>query len=153
MDTGEQSAGAARILIVDDEAEIRQLLQELLTNEGYQVWTANDGREALPIALRELPDLILTDIRMPKLDGLTLCKALRVNKDTAHIPVLILTSANTAEDMLASFANGADDFLPKPLNPVEIRIRVQSLLRLKRTRDELTALRQELAALRSRHGS
>jgi two-component system response regulator MprA len=143
----------ACILVVDDEPEIRQLLKEVLELDGYRVTPAADGREALPLALREQPDLIITDIRMPKLDGLTLCKALRKNRDTTHIPILILTTLNTAADMAASFAAGADDFLPKPLNPDEIRIRVRSLLRLKQTYDALTALRQELAALRSRHAT
>src|SRR5437870_4341453 len=95
----------AKILAVDDEPAIRELLKEILTGFGYQVITAADGKDALPLALSEKPDLIITDIRMPKLDGLTLCRALRTQPDCANIPVLILTSATTADDMAASLAS------------------------------------------------
>lgn len=136
------------ILVVDDEAEIRQILAEVLTRSGYQVVTANDGRDALPLTLTDQPDLIITDIRMPRLDGLTLCRALRTQKDTQHIPILILTSGNTPEQMQASLNAGADDFLPKPLNVDEIKIRVRSLIRLKHTTDTVKRLQKEIAALR-----
>lgn len=139
----------AKILVVDDEAEIRQVLQEVLTRAGYQVITANDGRDALPLTLTDSPDLIITDIRMPRLDGLTLCRALRTNKDTAHIPVLILTSGSTPEQMEASLKAGADDFLPKPLNIDEIKIRARTLTRLKHSTDTVKRLQQEIAALRN----
>jgi DNA-binding response OmpR family regulator len=138
------AASPAKILVVDDEADIRKVLQEILTAAGYQVLTAADGRDALPITLADQPDLIITDIRMPKLDGLTLCRALRGHPDTADIPVVILTAGNTAEQMQASFEAGADDFLPKPLNPEEIKLRVRTLLRLKQTTDELRRLRQSM---------
>ena len=138
----------AKILVVDDEVEIRQLLQEILARSGYQVIAATDGREALPITLTEKPDLIITDIRMPRLDGLTLCRALRTQKDTQHIPVLILTNSSTTEQMEACLQAGADDFLPKPLNVEEIKLRVRTLIRLKHTGDTVKRLQQEIATLR-----
>lgn len=137
----------AKILVVDDEAEIRQVLQDALSHAGYEVITAADGRDALPLALNGSPDLIITDIRMPRLDGLTLCRALRTQKDTKHIPVLILTSVNSAEQMQASLDAGADDFLPKPLNLGEVKLRVRTMVRLKHTTDTVTRLQQQLAAL------
>jgi DNA-binding response OmpR family regulator len=143
----------AKILVVDDEPSICDLLRDLLTEAGYNVLTAGDGREALPLTLSEKPDLILTDIRMPKLDGLTLCKALRVNTETRNIPVVILTSYNTSEHMQAAMAAGADDFLPKPLNVEEVKIRVRSLLKLKHVTDEVQRLQQYVLDLRKQAGS
>ena len=142
----------SKILVVDDEALVRDMLCEILTSEGYSVISAPDGRDALPLALSEKPDLILSDIRMPKLDGLTLCKALRVNPETKDIPVVMLTSYNTSEHMEAAMAAGADDFLPKPLNVEEIKIRVRSLLKLKHVTDEVQRLQQYVLALREQAG-
>jgi DNA-binding response OmpR family regulator len=146
------AAAASKILVVDDEALIRDMLREVLEGDGYRVITAADGRDALPMALNEKPDLILSDIRMPKLDGLTLCKALRVNPETKSIPIVMLTSYNTSEHMEAAMAAGADDFLPKPLNVEEIRIRVRSLLKLKHVTDEVQRLQQYVLALRQQAG-
>lgn len=143
---------AAKILVVDDEAPIRDMLREVLTAVGYTVITAADGREALPLTLSDRPDLILSDIRMPRLDGLTLCKALRVNPETKGIPVIMLTTFNTSEHMEAAMAAGADDFLPKPLNVDEVKIRVRSLLKLKHVTDEVQRLQQYVLALREQTG-
>ena len=136
---------AAKILVVDDEASIRMLLREILFAEGYTVITAGDGREALPMTLKDQYDLIITDIRMPQLDGLTLCKALRKNEVTKDIPVLILTGLSAPEHLRDALEAGADDFLPKPLNVDEIKLRVRALLRLKRALDEVRQLRAQLA--------
>jgi two-component system, OmpR family, alkaline phosphatase synthesis response regulator PhoP len=141
-------APVPKILVVDDEPNIRDLLRDVLTQAGYKVLTAGDGREALPMTLSEQPDLILTDIRMPKLDGLTLCKALRVNTETKNIPVIILTSYNTSEHLEAAMAAGAEDFLAKPLNVEEIKIRVRSLLKLKHVTDEVQRLQQYVLELK-----
>jgi CheY-like chemotaxis protein len=142
----------SKILVVDDEPSIRDVLRDLLTAAGYTVVTASDGREALPMALADKPDLIISDIRMPKLDGLTLCKALRVNPETKSIPIIMLTSYNTSEHMEAAMAAGADDFLPKPLNVEEVKIRVRSLLKLKHITDEVQRLQQYILALRPQPG-
>lgn len=144
---------AAKILVVDDEPPIRELLREVLTSVGYTVIMAADGREALPMTLAEKPDLILSDIRMPKLDGLTLCKALRVNPETKSIPIIMLTNFNTSEHMEAAMMAGADDFLPKPLNVEEVKIRVRSLLNLKHVTDEVQRLQQYVLALRQQSGA
>lgn len=148
----EPGTPAAKILVVDDEQAIRDLLREVLTGVGYSVVTASDGREALPMSLADKPDLILSDIRMPKLDGLTLCKALRVNPETKSIPIIMLTNFNTSEHMEAAMAAGADDFLPKPLNVDEVKIRVRSLLKLKNVTDEVQRLQHYVLALREQSG-
>ena len=150
--SGETAAPTAKILVVDDEPNVREMLSEVLTRAGYKVITAGDGREALPLTLSEKPDLILSDIRMPKLDGLTLCKALRVNPETKSIPIIMLTTYNTSEHMEAAMAAGADDFLPKPLNVEEIQIRVRSMLKLKHITDEVQRLQQYVLALREQTG-
>jgi two-component system, OmpR family, alkaline phosphatase synthesis response regulator PhoP len=142
----------AKILVVDDEAPIRDMLRDVLTAAGYTVVTAADGREALPLTLSDRPDLILSDIRMPRLDGLTLCKALRVNPETKSIPIIMLTNYNTSEHMEAAMAAGADDFLPKPLSIDEVKIRVRSLLKLKYVTDEVQRLQQYVLALREPTG-
>lgn len=146
------ATATAKILVVDDEPSIRDMLRDLLAAAGYTVVTASDGREALSMTLADKPDLIISDIRMPKLDGLTLCKALRVNSETKSIPILMLTSYNTSEHMEAAMAAGADDFLPKPLNVEEVKIRVRSLLKLKHITDEVQCLEQYILALRQQHG-
>jgi DNA-binding response OmpR family regulator len=136
----------AQILVVDDEKDIRELLRLMLEADGYRVMQASDGREALPLAMKHPIDLIITDIRMPKLDGLTLCKALRQNKDTAHIPVLIVAGQTTAEPLKEAWDAGADEFLSKPFNPYEIKLRVRTLVRLKQAHDEIRKLRGHSAA-------
>jgi DNA-binding response OmpR family regulator len=141
-----------RILVVDDEPEVRNLLREVLKADGYEILTAGDGKEALQITLKEKPDLITLDIRMPKLDGLTLCKALRVNEETRNIPIIMLTAYNTREHLEACMAAGADDFLAKPLSMDEIRIRVRAMLKLKNVSDEVSRLQQYILSLRETHG-
>lgn len=152
METNTEPSPSARILVVDDEPSIRDMLRDILTQVGYTVITASDGREALPVILRDKPDLILSDIRMPKLDGLTLCKALRGQAETKSIPIILLTNYNTSEHMEAAMAAGADDFLPKPLSLDEVKIRVRSLLKLKHVTDEVQRLQQYVLALREQTG-
>src|ERR1044071_4667480 len=94
-----------KILIVDDEAPMRQLLQEALSPEGYTMLTAVDGKDALDQVLAHQPDLILLDLHMPKLDGVTLCKALRVYKETHSIPIIMITALsarNRLEECIAA---------------------------------------------------
>ncbi len=146
------AAATAKILVIDDEADVRNVLRDVLSAAGYIIVTASDGREALPLTLKDKPDLILSDIRMPKLDGLTLCKALRVNPETKSIPVIMLTSYNTSEQMEAAMTAGADDFLTKPLNMEEVKIRVRSMLKLKNITDEVQRLQQYVLALRQEAG-
>ncbi len=155
MDTHSKSqpaAAPAKILVIDDEADVRNVLRDVLSAAGYTIVTASDGREALPLTLKDKPDLILSDIRMPKLDGLTLCKALRVNPETKSIPVIMLTSYNTSEQMEAAMTAGADDFITKPLNMEEVKIRVRSMLKLKNITDEVQRLQQYVLALREEAG-
>jgi two-component system, OmpR family, alkaline phosphatase synthesis response regulator PhoP len=141
-----------KILIVDDEAPMRELLQESLASEGYDLFTATDGRDALNQVLRQAPDLIIMDIRMPRLDGVTLCKALRVQKETQAIPIIILTALASRDRLEECMAAGADDFIAKPFDVVELRIRVRAMLKLKHVSDEVDRLQKYILTLRELRG-
>ena len=127
---------------------MRELLQETLSGEGYELLTAADGKDALNQVLAQQPDLILLDIRMPKLDGVTLCKALRVYKETHSIPIIMLTALNSRDRLEECMAAGADDFIPKPFDVVELRMRVRAMLKLKQVNDEVDRLQKYILTLR-----
>ena len=127
----------ARILVVDDiEANVR-LLEAKLTAEYYDVSVANDGVTALAKAAAELPDIILLDVMMPELDGFEVCRRLKTDPITRHIPVVLVTALDGRRDRLTGLDAGADDFLTKPIDDVTLLARVRSLTRLKLVIDEL----------------
>jgi two-component system cell cycle response regulator len=128
---------SARILVVDDiEANVR-LLQAKLEAEYYEVLTAPDGPTALIVAAAEKPDIILLDVMMPGMDGFTVCRHLKEDIETRHIPVVLLTALDGRSDRVAGLEAGADDFLTKPIDDVMLFARVRSLTRLKSVIDEL----------------
>lgn len=127
----------SRILVVDDDALIRQFLEDQLTGEGYLVSTARDGEEALAKVAADSPDLILLDVMMPKLDGFEVCRRLKSDDRTILIPVVIVTALTATDQRIKGIEAGADDFLSKPYNRLELFTRVRSLLKLKRHTDEL----------------
>jgi two-component system cell cycle response regulator len=128
---------SARILVVDDiEANVR-LLEAKLSAEYYQVTTAFDGVSALEAAQNERPDIILLDVMMPGLDGFEVCRRLKAEPVTRHIPVVLVTALDGRQDRLTGLKAGADDFLTKPIDDVALFARVRSLTRLKLVIDEL----------------
>jgi two-component system cell cycle response regulator len=128
---------SARILVVDDiEANVR-LLQAKLEAEYYEVLTAPDGPTALAIAAAEKPDIVLLDVMMPGMDGFSVCRRLKDDAETRHIPVVLLTALDGRADRVAGLEAGADDFLTKPIDDVMLFARVRSLTRLKSVIDEL----------------
>ncbi len=127
----------SRILVVDDDTLIRRLLEDELTEEEYQVITAENGEMALEKVAAEAPDLILLDVMMPKLDGFEVCRRLKSDERTILIPVVMLTALTAIQERIKGMEAGADDFLNKPHNRQELLTRVRSLLRLKRHTDEL----------------
>lgn len=129
--------GSQRILIVDDNAAIRALLMELLSAEGHQVASASDGVQALREIDRRAPDLVLLDLELPELSGYEVCRRLKANPATRWIPIVIITGQASPEFKLHSWELGADDFLPKPFQCIEVVVRCRSLLRVKRLLDEL----------------
>jgi two-component system cell cycle response regulator len=127
----------ARILVVDDiEANVR-LLEAKLAAEYYDVSVAYDGPTALDKAAAELPDIVLLDVMMPGLDGFEVCRRLKADPTTRHIPVVLVTALDGRRDRLSGLEAGADDFLTKPIDDVALLARVRSLTRLKMIIDEL----------------
>jgi two-component system, cell cycle response regulator len=127
----------ARILVVDDVPANVKLLEARLMAEYFEVLTAEDGYKALEICDRTPVDLILLDIMMPGIDGFEVCERLKANEKTAHIPVVIVTALDQPSDRVRGLRAGADDFLTKPVNDVQLISRVRSLVRLKALSDEL----------------
>ncbi|MFE0458665.1 response regulator transcription factor [Kitasatospora sp. NPDC058965] len=123
----EQPGAPARLLVVDDEPALRDALESSLAFEGYEVITATDGFEALDAVEREKPDLVLLDIMMPRMDGLTAVRRMRSRGDTA--PVLMLTARDAVGDRVTGLDVGADDYLAKPFELDELLARVRALLR------------------------
>jgi PAS domain S-box-containing protein len=130
-----------RILLADDDADMRQYVQRLLTS-GYEVEPVGDGETALAAARENPPDLVLTGVMMPHLDGFGLLRALRMDPRTRSIPVIMLSARTGEETQLEGLEAGADDYLMKPFSARELLARVRNLVIVKRTRD---ALQQELA--------
>ena len=127
----------ARILVVDDvDANVR-LLEAKLSAEYYEVLTATDGPSALAVAAREQPDIILLDVMMPGMDGFEVCRRLKDDAATRHIPVVLVTALDGRQDRIAGLDAGADEFLTKPLDDLFLFSRVKSLTRLKLVIDEL----------------
>src|SRR3954470_10379781 len=128
---------SARILVVDDiEANVR-LLEAKLSAEYYEVLTASDGPTALAMAVAEKPDIILLDVMMPGMDGFQVCRRLKDDPETRHIPVVLVTALDGRADRVTGLEAGADEFLTKPIDDVLLFARVRSLVRLKTVIDEL----------------
>lgn len=128
---------SAKILVVDDEAPIQDILVRILRREGYATVTASNGYEALELVYRERPDLILLDVTMPDMDGFTVCKRIKDDERTALIPVTMLTGLNDRDYRRRGMEVGADDFLTKPFDPNMLHARIRSQLRIKRLTDQL----------------
>ena len=116
-----------RVLVIEDEAPMRMAIEDILKAGGYRVLTAVDGPTGLDAAISERPDLVLLDVMLPKLDGLTLCAELRSRG--ASVPVLMLTARGQVSDRVAGLDTGADDYLVKPFSTDELLARVRALLR------------------------
>lgn len=127
---------SARILIVDDMLANLRLMEAKLSAEYYEVATASSGQDALALAGRWAPDLVLLDVMMPGMDGYEVCAALKASRETEHVPVVMLTALGDAGARVRGLEVGADDFLTKPVEDGTLFARVRSLVRLKRLLDE-----------------
>ena len=128
---------SARILVVDDIEPNVRLLEAKLTAEYYEVITASDGPSGIAAALSEKPDIVLLDVMMPGMDGFEVCRRLKADAATRHIPIVLVTALDGRRDRLNGLEAGADDFLTKPIDDVALFARVRSLTRLKIVIDEL----------------
>ena len=118
-----------KILVVEDENDIRELLRFNLAQEGFAVEEAGDGAEALDRVARRAPDLMVLDLMLPRMSGLELCRRMRANPDTARLPLLIVTAKGAEVDRVLGLEMGADDYVVKPFSPREVVARVKALLR------------------------
>jgi two-component system sensor histidine kinase/response regulator len=142
------SSNRARVTIVDDMPTARELLGALLSVEPYDLFYATSGTQLLEDLEEIQPDVILLDVMMPDMDGFEVTQRLRADKTWGHVPVILVTALDSQQDLAQGLDAGADDFLPKPVNGVELRARVRSMLRIKRQFDalkETLKLREDLA--------
>jgi len=135
------------VLVVDDEPGNVALLQAHLEAEGYQVMTAYRGEEALEKAFAQQPDLVLLDVLMPGPDGFEVCRRLKADPRTQFVPVVIITALQEPKDKIAGAEAGADDFLTKPFDRMELLARVRNLLQIKRLTDKLEHAESVIFAL------
>jgi len=117
-----------RILIAEDERDIRDLIAFTLRFAGYEVLTANNGEEAVQMTQKELPDLVLTDVRMPKMTGYEACKQIEADPRTQHIPVVFLSAKGQEAEVQSGMAAGADEYLLKPFAPDQLTRKVAEIL-------------------------
>ena len=118
-----------RVLFVDDEEQIRKLLSTWLARHGYDVTVASDGWEALKAIRMKAPNLVITDVNMPNMNGLELTRRMRADHRTARIPVIMLSARKQADDVLTGYAEGADEYIPKPVEMAVLAAKVEVLLR------------------------
>lgn len=119
----------AHVVVAEDDADQAELVRLYLEHEGHKVDVVSDGRSALDVTRGTLPDLLILDVMMPRVDGLDVCRVIRADARLTHLPVLLLTARTSEEDMLLGLDLGADDYMVKPFSPRELMARVRSLLR------------------------
>lgn len=126
----------ATILAVDDEPKVLKLLKANLESSGYKILTAEDGEEAIDLVERQLPDLIILDLMLPKMDGYAVCRQIR---EFSPVPIIMLTARSAQVDLIHGFEVGADDYLTKPFSVNELLMRVQAVLRRSRWPEEIVS--------------
>ena len=124
-----------RILVVDDNPANVDILRARLAAQGYEIVTATDGEEALAAVSKHLPDLVLLDIMMPKLDGIEVCRRLRADATLPFIPIVLVTAKSDSKDVVAALEAGGDEYLTKPVDQAALGARVKSMLRIKALHD------------------
>lgn len=118
----------AKILVVDDDKLVTDLLEKLLKSEGYQVVTTNDSSKALEIANAETPDLVLLDLMMPQPDGFRVCRMIREVPEFKRLPIIIVTALDDSDSRAVAFGAGANDYLTKPFHPDELSEKIVAAL-------------------------
>jgi len=144
-------AAAQRILVVDDEDDLLELLRYNLSREGYQVTCVATGEDALRSVRRQPPDLIVLDVMLPGIDGLEVCRRLKSESKTREIPIVMLTAKSEESDIVAGLEHGSDDYIAKPFSPRVLVARVKALLRRRETELDTTIRVHELSIHPGRH--
>ena len=127
----------AKVIVVDDDEKSCKILSTYLRKDGYEVETANDGESALQLIDKKMPDAVLLDVLMPGINGIEVCRKIKENEKTAHLPVLLITGLTDREDRLAGIEAGASDYLNKPLDRQEVLLRVRNAVKMKSLRDDI----------------
>jgi putative two-component system response regulator len=140
-------SGIGRVVVADDLEQSRGPMTELLEHDGHVVYSAPDGEAALELVIRERPDVVVSDVMMPNMNGFELCRAVKADRATRLIPVVLVTGATERQYRLKGIDAGADDFLIKPVDGEELKARVRSLVRLKRFTDELDSAESVILSL------
>lgn len=120
-----------KVLLVDDSNTVLLMEKMILAKGPYDIVTASNGEEAIVKAHKEQPDVILLDVVMPKLDGLSACAAIHAHSETSHIPIVMVTTRAEVENVEKAFKNGCVDYVTKPINGLELLTKLQSILALK----------------------
>jgi len=141
-----QLSETGSVLVVDDDQRNVRLMESILRSSGYQVLKAYNGEDALQVVENDSPDLLLLDVMMPKMSGFELCQRLKGRYQTRLLPIIMVTALNALEDKVQALEYGADDFLSKPINKVELLAKVRSVLRVKGLQDELERKKSEIEA-------
>ncbi len=126
-----------KILIAEDEPVNLKLMRMMLEEIGYEVFAAKDGEEALTLMKSNIPDLVILDIMMPKINGLEVCRIIKDNRDISFTPVMIVSALDDQESKKIGMENGADEFLSKPVDKFELQTRIKTLLKIKKLYDNL----------------
>jgi signal transduction histidine kinase len=141
-----QDSPGAAVLVVDDDQRNVRLIESILKGSGYRVLKAYNGEEALRVVETEHPDLLVLDVMMPRVSGFELCQQLKGRYETRLLPVIMVTALNALEDKVQALEYGADDFLTKPINKLELLAKVRSVLRVKALQDEVERRKSEIEA-------
>ena len=137
FDRETQQTRPSKVLIVDDNAQNLELLQAYLEELDCETVAAYDGQEALDLVAKSPPDLLLLDIMMPKMSGFEVCRRLKSDPKTSAIPIIMVTALNEFGDIERGVESGTDDFVSKPVNKLELVVRVKTMLKLKHLTDKL----------------
>jgi putative two-component system response regulator len=126
------------ILVADDEPNIREIIKMMLSEEGYHLIFAENGAEAVDMAHKLVPDLVLLDVMMPKMDGYEVCRRLRAEPALAQVPIIMITALGDTASRIRGITSGADDFISKPFDSAELTAKIKNIIRLNRFREILT---------------
>jgi DNA-binding response OmpR family regulator len=148
---GDISLSKKVVMIVDDDWMNREVMEAYLLNADYEVVMASSGEQALNLAMKKTPDLILLDLRMQGMNGIEVCRRLKAEATTAQTPVLIVTALHSDQEKLDAIAAGADDFIPKPLDSTIMLNRIKSFARYRQLTQALETQQQALEAILLRH--
>lgn len=145
----EEPTDTPQLLVIDDDDDSLSILKMVFKKEGYQVDLANDGLEGLKLLKAKHHDVVISDVMMPKMDGYKFCEEVRSDPAIQSTPIILITAKKETIDKITGLEKGADDYVTKPYNLIELRARILAMLRMKRLRDELTAQQKELERIKT----